>query len=202
MPRSRAILIWAVFALLTVVPLAMAAFSPLLEWRDPIYIIAGFAGILGLAIMLAQPLLVAGSLPGLPAARGRVLHRWGGALLVISVVVHVGGLWITSPPDVIDVLLVRSPTPFAIWGLLAMWAVFAAALWAALRKRLPLRWWRLGHTVLVALAIVGTVPHAWLIYGTMETVTKALLCAAVILAALKVIIARKAWRIRTRQTAK
>ncbi len=202
MPRSRAILIWAVFAFLTVVPLAMAAFSPLLEWRDPIYIIAGFAGIIGLAIMLAQPLLVAGSLPGLPAARGRVLHRWGGALLVFSVVVHVGGLWITSPPDVIDVLLVRSPTPFAIWGLLAMWAVFAAALWAALRKRLPLRWWRVGHTGLVALAIAGTVPHAWLIYGTMETVTKGILCVAVILTALKVIIARKAWRIRARPTAK
>lgn len=202
MPHLRAILIWAVFALITIVPVAAAAVSPLLEWRDPIYIIAGFAGIIGLAMMLAQPLLVAGSLPGLPAARGRILHRWGGAFLVVCVVVHVGGLWITSPPDVIDVLLVRSPTPFAIWGLLAMWAVFAAALWAAFRKRLPLWWWRLGHTVLVVLAIAGTVPHAWLIYGTMETVTKALLCVAVILAALRVIIARKSWRIRARKAAK
>lgn len=202
MPRAQAILIWAVFVAIMVVPVAVSAFSPLLEWRDPIYIIAGFAGIIGLTIMLAQPLLVAGSLPGLPAPRGRILHRWGGAFLVLCVVVHVGGLWITSPPDVIDVLLMRSPTPFAIWGLLAMWAVFIAAAWAGLRKRLPLRWWRLGHTGLVAIAIAGTVPHTLLIYGTMETATKTLLCAAAIAAVLKVIIARKAWRIRARHRAK
>ncbi|WP_341367815.1 ferric reductase-like transmembrane domain-containing protein [Yoonia sp. BS5-3] len=200
--RPKALLIWAVFAVLMIVPLVFAAFSPLLEWRDPVYIMAGFAGIIGLAIMLAQPLLVAGLLPGLPPSRGRMLHRWGGVLLVGAVILHVVGLWITSPPDVIDVLLMRSPTPFAVWGLLAMWAVFVAALWAAMRKRIPLRYWRFGHTVLVSLAIVGTVPHAVLIYGTMETVTKTLLCAAVIAATVKVIITRKAWRIRARQTSR
>lgn len=39
------------------VPIAVAAFSPLLEWRGPVYIAAGFAGILGMALILAQPLL-------------------------------------------------------------------------------------------------------------------------------------------------
>ena len=51
---------------------------------------------------------------------------------MLTVIVHVAGLWLTSPPDVIDVLLFRSPTPFSAWGAIAMWAVFAAALWAAL----------------------------------------------------------------------
>jgi hypothetical protein len=62
-----------------------------------------------------------------------------GSLLVALVLVHVGGLLIASPPDAIDALLLRSPTPFSVWGVLAMWATFAAALLAALRERLAIR---------------------------------------------------------------
>ena len=49
--------------------------------------------------------LVGGYLPDLSARRSRHLHRWVGGLLVACVVLHVVGLWITSPPDVIDALL-------------------------------------------------------------------------------------------------
>src|SRR5262245_4367706 len=55
------------------VPIAAAAASPLLEWRGPVYILAGFAGMIALGFMLVQPLLIAGYLPGLSAYRGR---RW------------------------------------------------------------------------------------------------------------------------------
>ena len=127
---------WAALALAIGIPLVAAARSPLLQWRDPIYILAGFAGVLGLALILVQPLLILGALPGLPARRA---HRWVGATLVALVLIHVGGLWITSPPDVIDVLLFRSPTPFAIWGVIAMWALFAAALLASVRRRRAVR---------------------------------------------------------------
>src|SRR3954469_3647282 len=145
MRLARVAVIWAALATAVCVPVAAAAASPLLAWRGPLYILAGFAGILALALMLVQPLLAGGTLPGLPAFRGRRAHRWIGAALVVAVVVHVAGLWITSPPDMIDALLFASPTPFSPFGVIAMWAIFAVALLAALRRRLRLRTWRIAH---------------------------------------------------------
>ncbi len=162
-------------------PIALAATSPLLEWREPIYIAAGFAGIAALGLLLVQPLLAGAYLPGLTAYRERRIHPWVGGILVGAVAIHVGGLWLTSPPDVVDVLLFRSPTAFSTWGVIAMWAVFVSGLLAALRQRLPLqpRTWRIVHTVLAVVIVVGTVVHATLIEGTMESVSKAALCGLV-----------------------
>jgi hypothetical protein len=87
------------------VPLAAAATSPLLAWRQPVYIAAGLAGVIAMALMLLQPLLAGGHLPGLPALRADADCTAGRRLLIAAVVVHVAGLWITSPPDVIDALL-------------------------------------------------------------------------------------------------
>lgn len=192
-------LIWIALAISIAVPLGVAAQSPLLAWRQPVYIIAGFAGVTALALLLLQPLLIGGYLPGLPKRRGRSLHRIVGACLVGAVVVHVAGLWITSPPDVIDALLFVSPTPFSDWGVIAMWAVFAAALLAMLRRRLHPNVWRIGHTVCVALAVVMSVAHAMLVEGTMGMVSKVMLCILVIGAALKVIIERRAWKFLMRR---
>ncbi len=188
MRLARVTLIWAALAAAVCVPIAAAAVSPLLAWRDPIYILAGFAGIAALGLMLVQPLLIAGYLPGLSAYRGRRAHYWIGGALVVAVVVHVGGLWITSPPDMIDALLFASPTPFSPWGVIAMWAIFAVALLAALRRRLGLgpRQWRIAHMLLAVVIVVGSVVHGMLIEGTMETMSKAALCALVLAAAMKV----------------
>ena len=175
------------------VPFYFVATSPLLEWREPLYRIAGYAGVAGLALMLLQPLLAGGYLGGLRLQTSRRLHRVSGALLVSCVVLHVAALWVTSPPDVIDALLIRSPAPFAIWGVIAMWAVFAAALLAAVRPNLPLRVWRFGHTCLVLVTVFGTVAHAVLIEGTMEQLTKIALCAAVLLALGKTVYDLRAW---------
>ena len=116
-------------------------------------------------------------------------------LLVAAVVIHVGALWITSPQDVIDVFLFQSPTPFSVWGVVALAAVFAAALLAALRRRLRLRprTWRISHASLAAVTVVGTVVHAILIVGTMETVSKAALCGLVLAATTKVITDLRLW---------
>ncbi len=198
MARARAVLIWVGLGAAMISPIVAAAFSPLLAWREPIYIIAGFAGIVGMAAMLAQPLLVGGHLPGLEGQTGRRVHRWVGAIVIAAVIVHIAGLWITSPPDVIDVLLFRSPAPFSLWGVIAMWAVFAAAFLALLRRRLALRAWRLGHSALVAITVGGTAAHVLLIDGTMETITKVGLSILVGLVLLKVIIDRRAWVIRRR----
>lgn len=193
----RAILIWIVIAAAIVVPIAAAAASPLLAWRYPIYIIAGFAGIVALGLMLVQPLLIGGYLPGFSVYRGRRIHRWTGALLVLAVVIHVGGLWITSPPDVIDALLFSSPTPFSNWGVIAMWAVFSVALLASFRHRLRLRTWRIVHTCLVVVIVLGSTVHAFLIEGTMETISKVALCVLVIAATIKVIADLRVWAMRS-----
>lgn len=185
---ARVILIWAALAAAICVPAALAATSDLLAWRGPVYILGGFAGIIALGLVLIQPLLAGGYLPGLSAYRGRRAHRWIGGALVVAMVIHVAGLWITSPPDMIDALTFTSPTPFSPFGVIAMWAIFAVALLALLRRRLGLRLrtWRIAHMSLAVVIVGGGVVHAMLIEGTMETVSKAALCALVLGAAIKV----------------
>jgi predicted ferric reductase len=196
MRLAQAALIWAVLAAAICVPIAAAAASPLLEWRGPIYILGGFAGIIALGALLVQPLLIGGYLPGPSAYRARRTHLWIGSALVVAVVIHVAGLWITSPPDMIDALLFTSPTPFSAFGVIAMWAIFAVALLVALRRRLKLRprTWRIAHTLLAVVIVVGSVVHGLLIEGAMETVSKAALCALVLAATIKVIADLRVWR--------
>ena len=197
----RFILIWAAVAVAIAVPIAAAAMSPQLEWRHPVYIAAGFAGITALGLLLVQPLLIGGYLPGLSVHGRRRAHRWIGGMLVGAVLIHVGGLSITSLPDVIDALLFASPTPFSVWGVIAMWAIFAAALLAAFRRRLRLRprTWRIGHTFLAVIIVVGTIAHAILIEGTMETISKVALCALALAATMKVVVDLRVWSNKPRR---
>ncbi len=198
MNRARPALIWATLAAVIGVPLALALASPLLEWRGPVYILAGVAGILALALVLAQPLLVGGYLPGLRAMRGRQAHRWVGTALVAAVLIHVGGLWMTSPPDMMDALMFASPTPFSPFGVLSMLAIFTTAVLAAIRRPLRLRprTWRLSHMVLAVVIVGGGVVHAMLIEGTMETVSKSVLCALVLAATITAMADLRVWRKR------
>ena len=195
MKLARVTLIWVALAAAVAVPIAAAAASPQLAWRHPVYIAAGFAGIIALCLLLVQPVVIGGYLPGLPAHHARRVHRWIGSALVVAVVIHVGGLWISNPPDVIDALLFASPTPFSVWGVIAMWAIFAVALLAALRRRLRIqpRTWRISHTALAVVIVVGSVVHGVLIEGTMETVSKAALCGLVLAATMKVMIDLRVW---------
>lgn len=180
------------------VPVALAAASEQLAWRDPVYIIAGFAGIIALGLVLVQPLLIGGYLPGLSAYRGRRAHHWIGGALVLAILIHVAGLWITSPPDMVDALTFSSPTPFSPFGVTAMWAIFIVALLALLRRRLGLRprSWRIIHIPLAIVIVAGSVVHCLLIEGTMETISKAALSALVLAATVKVMIDLQVWRKR------
>jgi len=193
---TRVTLIWVALAAAICVPLAAAAMSPLLAWRGPVYILAGFAGVVALGVMLLQPLLIGGYLPGLSGRIGRRAHHWTGGALVVAVVIHVGGLWITSPPDMVDALLFSSPTPFSPFGVIAMWAIFAVALLAAFRRQLRPRTWRTAHMLLAIVIVAGSVVHGMLIEGTMETASKAALCALVLAAAVKAMVDLRVWRKR------
>lgn len=191
----RAGLIWVAVALAIVVPVAVAATSPLLAYRDAIYGAAGLAGVLALALLLIQPLLAGGYLPGMTARQGRQVHRVTGALLVLAVVLHVAALWLTSPPDVIDTLLFASPAPFAPFGTIAMWGIFAAAALALFRHRLTPRRFRVAHGGVVLAVVLASVAHVLLIEGTMGPLTKAALCLLAVAATVKVLSDLRLWRL-------
>ena len=193
MSRVRARLFWVTLVFAVAVPIVAALMSPLLAWRDPIYIAAGLAGVFAMAILLFQPLLAAGYLPGFAAQRGRQVHRQFGIALLLLVALHVAGLWITSPPDVIDALLFVSPTPFSIWGVVAMWGLFATACLALFRRRLKLRaqTWRFYHKSLAIVIVLGSVVHAILIEGTMELFSKSMLCILVLIATVVALVNNK-----------
>ncbi len=193
----RSVLIWGAVTLALSVPVIAAAFSPLLAWRQPVYIMAGFAGIIAMCLLLMQPLLAGRWLP-LSAMSSRRWHRVCGLALVAAIVVHVAGLWLTSPPDVVDALLFVSPTPFSVWGVSAMWAAFAAAVLGVYRQRLGVRFriWRLGHAGLAFVTIAGSVVHALLIEGTMEIMTKVALCVLVVLASVATLARLRIWQVR------
>lgn len=196
-----AVLVWTGLALAIVVPLAIAAASPLLAWREPLYSAAGFAGVIAMGLILLQPLLAGGYLPGLPTRRGRRIHRWVAGVLVAMVAMHVAGFWLTNAPDVIDALLFNAPTAFSVWGVVAMWATIAAACLAVFRARwrMGVRAWRTGHSALAATVVVASVIHAVLIEGTMGTVSKTVLCVLALAATAKVMLDLRVWQQWTRQ---
>jgi len=182
--RAQTTATWIAVFLIVVVPVILAAMSPLLEWRNPVYIVAGFSGVIAMGLMLFQPLLAGDLLPGLSVIKARRMHRWVGTALVVSLLVHLVGLWITSPPDVIDALLFVSATPFSIWGVVALWSIFITATLVLFRRKLRLsaRVWRLNHRCLALVTVVGSVVHALMIDGTMELFSKIVLCACVAIA--------------------
>lgn len=194
--RIRPIAIWIAVGVAVLVPLVAAATSPLLAWRSAVYVAAGFAGIIAMAMMLVQPLLAGGYLPGFTRYKARRTHQWIGAGIVAAVMLHIIGLYVTSPADVIDALTFDSPTPFSNWGVIAMWAIFVVALMVAFRDRIGLRprTWRMVHTGLFSVIVTGTVVHAVLIQGTMETLTKFALSALLVIATVRVIVDLRVWR--------
>lgn len=161
--------IWCAALAALIAPVVLTAASPLQAWRDPAYITGAMAGVIALSLLALQPLLAAGYLPGLARATAQRAHRWLGAALVTCVVVHIGGLYLSSPMDVTDALLLISPTPFSIYGVIATIATALTALLFAGRRWLGLRpsLWRILHNGLALVVVGATVVHALMIDGAM-----------------------------------
>ncbi|MBO9472238.1 ferric reductase [Shimia sp. R10_1] len=193
---NKTALVWGALALLMLAPLLIASQSPYLAYRNLAYILAGFAGIIALLLLFVQPLLAAGHLPGLRPRTSRLWHRATGSLILIAVAVHIGGLYLTSPPDTLDTLLLVAPTPFSVYGAIACYGLVITALLVTLRQRLPLRYlhWSILHNTLALLIVISTVMHALLIEGTMGPLSKWLTCGAVLLVTSWVL-----WDIRVRR---
>ncbi|MEO1562930.1 MAG: ferric reductase-like transmembrane domain-containing protein [Pseudomonadota bacterium] len=189
---TKARLIWLALFAVCAVPVALAISSPLLQWREPIYIAAGLAGVLTLPLLVMQPLFAARVLPDLPPRACLLAHRTVALLLLIAICVHVAGLWITSPPDVIDALLFVSPTPFSLWGVIAMWAGVVTLGLAAFWRQFGIarQNWKALHAALAVIIAAGATAHALLIDGTMEPISKWLICGLVLAATLTAIYRR------------
>ncbi|MBO9451925.1 ferric reductase-like transmembrane domain-containing protein [Tropicibacter sp. R16_0] len=180
----RAILVWLALAGIVVAAVIEAAGSEFLQYRSVVYVVAGFAGVTALVLLLFQPLLASGYLPGLSMSSERRMHRWIGVALLLAVAVHVSGLWITSPPDMIDAMTFRAPTAFSVFGVVAMWALVISAFLAGFRGKLRFRpqVWRLAHTSSAIAVVSGTVAHVIMIEGTMGTLSKNLICTVLVAA--------------------
>ena len=175
-------------------PVLIAATSPLLAGRDAVYIVGGFAGIVALALLIMQPLLAAGYLPGIRPIQARRWHQWTGIALVIALAAHVVGLYLTSPPDMIDALLLVAPTLYSIFGVIGMWALILIVLLVFARSRMGLRitTWRIFHNALGVVVVVASVTHALMIEGAMGYFSKLILCLGA-LAATAVVTVRLRW---------
>ncbi|MET0742741.1 MAG: ferric reductase-like transmembrane domain-containing protein [Microvirga sp.] len=202
--RVATVLAWGGAAAIMIVPVAVAAFSPYLASRNTPYIVGGFAGIICLSFLFLQPLLPTGYLAGSEGPAGRRWHRRLGVAIAAAVALHVSGLYLASPEDTIDALLLVSPTSFSVYGVTAMWGVVATVILVLLRRRLGLRHsvWRLIHNGLAAIVVVATVTHALEIEGAMEPASKWILCIAVVAATgvalldLRLVRPLRAWRER------
>jgi predicted ferric reductase len=161
------------------VPVVASAFSPLQEGRDATWIAGAVAGILALSLLVPQVLLPTPWLAGLDLP----LHRVLGIGVAGLVVAHVLALYLYSPDDVRDALVLAVPTHSRL-GVLSAWTVLLSVGLALARRRLALTYsdWQILHAAL-AVAIVGTaVGHTVMIRGTLDGPAELLLCAAAVAA--------------------
>jgi predicted ferric reductase len=173
----------AALAALLVVPAAAAVASPLQEGRDLTWVLGALAGVLALGLLIVQVLLPTPWLDAPLGGPGLRWHRWLGMGLAAVVVAHVLGLYLYSPDDVRDALVLAAPT-YSRLGVLSAWTVGLSVGLALARRRLGLTYsdWQILHSAL-AVAIVGTaVGHTVMLRGTLDGPVELGVCVATILA--------------------
>ncbi len=177
-------LVWLLLAAGLLVPVLLAAANPLQASREAIGIFGAMAGVVALALLLVQPMLAAGLLPGPSILVARRWHRWVGIMIVAAVVMHVVGLYFYSPDDTVDALLLVAPNSFSVYGVIGLWSAVLTALLVAIRSRSGMRYaaWRIVHNAVSVVVVVSSIVHALLIEGAMELVSKVILCVFVVAA--------------------
>jgi DMSO/TMAO reductase YedYZ heme-binding membrane subunit len=187
---------WLAVAIVAAGPVVLAAASPLQRGREALWILGGMAGVVAFGLVFVQPLLMVRSPRLLGPADALRWHRRVGIAIVAMVLLHVGALYAYSPDDVTDALLLVSPTPFSVYGVVGLVAVFITAALAAVRRRLgsgAVRAWRLFHSLLAVVIVGAGAVHAMLIEGAMEERSKLALCIAAVVAVMV-----GAWQINVR----
>ena len=162
----------------------IAVSSPLLKSRDFVHIVGGLAGVLALVLLLIQPVLATAVLKGISPVQQRRWHLRTGILLVISLLVHIGALYLTSPDDMTDALLLRSATPFSVYGVIGLWGILLTATLVTVKSRLKIssKVWKGLHVSLAVIVAIASIVHALWIQGAMGVVSKWVLSAAIVVA--------------------
>ncbi|MGQ7847254.1 ferric reductase-like transmembrane domain-containing protein [Granulosicoccus sp. 3-233] len=186
-------ILWGAAVCMLVLPLTLAMLSPLQAGREFTYVTGALAGVLALSLLFVQPMLAAGFLPGLGTSRARRWHRRLGLVLLAAVALHILGLYLASPDDMRDALLLVAPTPFSLYGVVALVAVALTGLSAALRSRFRSRihHWNRIHSALTVVVVTATLVHAWMIDGTMNGLSKMIACAVIAVATIAALVYRQ-----------
>ncbi len=164
------------------VPIVLAVMSPLHQGRSAPYVVGALAGVVLLSLLLTQPLLAIGFNLNTSLACARKWHQWLGGAIVVLIALHIGGLYLASPMDMLDALTLAAPTPFSLYGVIGLWASVLIVFSLLIRKRTKPMRWNTIHNVLALLVVVPGVVHALLIEGSMEVRTKWILCIVIVLA--------------------
>lgn len=174
-------LLWVALALIVAMPLAASLLSPLQAGRAVPWVWGTLAGVAALSLLVVQLLLPSGWSYRALYAQNLRWHRRLGLVVTGLVVTHIGGLYLYSPDDIGDALVLQAPT-YSRLGVLAAWCMVLSVGLALARRRLPLQRddWQIMHSTL-AVAITGlAVGHVVMLEGTLDGPVEWVLCAAAV----------------------
>jgi predicted ferric reductase len=183
-PRARAR--WAgrvALAALLVGPTLAALASPLQAGRDLSWVLGGLAGVVALGLLAVQVLLPTPFMDALLAGHDLRWHRAVGLAVAGIVLAHVVGLYVYSPDDVRDALVLAAPT-YSRLGVLSAWSVGLSIALAIARRRLGLTYsdWQILHSALAVAIVTTAVGHTVMIRGTLDGPAELLACGAALVA--------------------
>ena len=106
-------------------------------------------------------------------------------------IVDIVALYLTSPADIADALLLRSATPFSIYGVVGFGGVLLIAALVLFRSKIPTGHWKTIHVIIALIVVLASVIHALWIQGTMGLVSMWLLCGVILLCTMYAVIKLK-----------
>jgi predicted ferric reductase len=173
----------AALAALLVVPPAVAVASPLQAGREMAWVLGALAGVLALSLLTVQVLLPTPWLDRLLAGHEPRWHRTVGLTLAAIILAHVAGLYLASPDDIRDALVLAAPT-YSRLGVLSAWSVGFSIALALARRRLGLIYsdWQILHSALAVAIVTTAVGHTVMIRGTLDGPAELLACGAALVA--------------------
>ena len=172
-------------------PLVAAAASPLQTGREAVWVIGALSGVLALSLLVIQVLLPTPWLRGIIFGDDSRVHRILGIAVAAVVLAHIIGLYIASPDDIADALVLQAPT-YSRLGVLSAWCLALSLGLALARRKLALTYsdWQIVHAVLAVVIVATAVAHTVMIRGTLDGPVEVLLSGAAVIAVTAAVVYR------------
>lgn len=170
-------------AVLALAAMGVAASSPLSATRDTLWAAGSLLGVAALALLPLQALLpqrAGRSRAGEPRSLGvSRWHRLVGLGVLAATLLHVAALYVVSPDDIGDALVLQAPT-YSRLGMISAVLLIGTVLFALARRRtgLDAANWRLIHGGLAVAIVTTAAAHALMIRGALDGPVEIALCAA------------------------